>query len=210
MNTKGKVIPKILSKYVDFIENIFFFGRLEQFWEKLIEKAQISPNDRIIDIGCGSGRMVIKVSEQLGMNGEIIGLEPSKHLIKECNKLEKKDNVKFMEGIMESVPFPDNSFDIVLSSLAIHHVPKDDKQKAFKEFNRILKKGGRLLIMDHGKPYNKMLQVFLFPMRWNILEYQAENFRGEIPNMIKYAFGNVEEKARFYGWIKIWESVKEY
>ena len=208
MNTRGKIIPKYLSKYVDLIENIFFLGRLKKFWHKLIELAEIKPSDRIIDVGCGSGKMVEAISKRLGINGEIIGLEPSKYLIENCKKNNLNRNVKFVQGIMEEIPYPNKSFDIVLSSLAIHHVPRKAKQKAFKEFNRILKENGRLLILDHGKPNNWILKIILFPMRWNILEYQAENFRGEIPGMIEEVFGNVEEKDKFYGWVKIWKAVK--
>ena len=51
-------------------------------------------------------------------------------------------------------------------------------------------------------------KVILFPMRWNLLEYQSDNFRGKIPDMIRSTFGNVEEKARFFGWIRIWQAIK--
>lgn len=208
METQGKVIPDYLSKYLDLIENFFFMGRLKQFWSRLIKLAEIKPHERIIDIGSGSGKMVEMISSVLSPKGEIIGLEPSRKLVENCNKLNTRENVKFIEGVMENIPYTDNSFDVVLSSLAIHHVPRKIKKKAFKEFKRVLKKGGRVLILDHGKPYNIILQILLFPMRWNVLEYQAENFRGEIPKMINEEFENVEEKDRFYGWIKIWQAVK--
>ena len=143
MKTQGKVIPNYLSNHIDLIENLFFLGRLKAFWRRFIWNAQIKPNERVIDIGCGSGNLTLMVAEELNEYGEVIGLDASKYLIAACKRRNTKNNVQFIEGIMENIPFPGQSFDVVLSSLAIHHVPKNAKQKAFLEFNRILRKGGR-------------------------------------------------------------------
>lgn len=210
MKTKGKVIPKWLSKYVDDVENIIFFGRLEEFWKRLIIAVDAKPSEKIIDVGCGSGKLTLMIAKTLKEDGEIIGVDASENMIKECNRnnLYKDSPVRFQIGIMEKLPFNDNYFDAVISSLAIHHVPRDTKIIAFREFERVLKSGGRLLILDHGKPYYLWLRLLLFPMRWNILEFQAENFRGEIPNLIQSVFNNVEEKDKFHGWLKIWKAIK--
>lgn len=210
MKTQGKIIPRWLAKYVDLVENAIFLGRLEAFWRRLIKAAEIKSYQKIIDVGCGSGNLTLMIAKRLKEGGEIIGIDASENMIKECNKknLSKNYPIKFQLGIMESLPFKDNYFDVVISSLAIHHVPKDAKILAFREFARVLKSGGRLLILDHGKPFRLWSTILLYPMRWNILEFQAENFRGEIPNLIKSVFNNVEEKDRFHGWLKIWKSVK--
>ena len=211
MKTKGKVIPKWLSKYLDTIENIIFLGRLEEFWHRLIIASELKPSEKVIDVGCGSGKLTLMIANKLNDGGEVIGVDASGNMINECNRndLHKGYPVSFQLGLMEKLSFSDNYFDVVISSLAIHHVPRDVKVAAFKEFARVLKSGGRLLLLDHGKPYNLGLKFLLFPMRWNILEFQAENFRGEIPNLIKSVFHNVEEKDRFYGWLKIWKAIKK-
>jgi len=211
MKTKGKIIPKWSSKYVDTIENIIFLGRLEKIWNRLITASELKPSEKVIDVGCGSGKLTLMIAKKLKDGGEVIGIDASENMINECTRsgLHKEYPVKFQVGLMEKLSFADNYFDVVITSLAIHHVPKDVKFAAFKEFSRVLKTGGRLLILDHGKPYRLGLKFLFFPMRWNILEFQAENFRGEIPNMIKSVFHNVEEKDKFYGWLRIWRAIKQ-
>ena len=211
MKSKGRVIPGWLSKYVDDLENVIFSGRLEEFWNRLISKAEIKTNEKVVDIGCGSGRLTLLVANQLRNSGEIIGLDASESMIKLCQEKNRSARfpVKFQVGIMEELSFPDNYFDVVISSFALHHVPLNAKLKALNEFKRVLNLEGRLLILDHGKPYKWWLNFLLFPMRWNIIEFQAENFRGEVPRMIKSIFHNVKEMDRFYGWIRIWEARKK-
>ena len=185
-------------------------GRLEEFWDRLIIAAELKPSEKVIDVGCGSGKLTLMIAKKLKDGGEVIGVDASENMINKCNRdyLHKGYPVSFQLGLMEKLSFTDNYFDVVISSLAIHHVPRDVKAAALKEFARVLKSGGRLLILDHGRPYKRGLKFLLFPMRWNILEFQAENFRGEIPNLIKSVFHNVEEKDRFYGWLRIWKAIK--
>ncbi len=209
MKTKGVLVPGFLSKHIDFIENVIFLGRLDSFWQKLVKAAAIQPADKVVDIGCGSGKLTSMLARQLENEGEIVGLDASERMIRICQKNNRNNRLKFMVGVMENLPFQANTFDKVISSLAIHHVPKEAKQKAFSEFKRVLKKGGQLFILDHGKPYNLISKILMFPMRWNFVEYQRENFRGEIPSMIKKEFDNVVEIDRFFGWIRIWKAEKE-
>ena len=52
------------------------------------------------------------------------------------------------------------------------------------------------------------MKILFYPFRWNISEFQAENFRGQVPGMIASVFGNVEEVDRFFGWMRTWKAVK--
>lgn len=126
-----------------------------------------------------------------------------------CKKArEANADVKFRQCVMEELPFPDCYFDVVLSCQALHHVPRDAKIRALTEMRRVLRRGGRLLLLDHGEPYRWYLKILLYPFRWNFFEYQAENFRGQIPGMITSVFGSVEEADRIFGWMRTWRAVK--
>ena len=210
MQTKGKVIPKWLSSHVDWVENMFFLGQLDSLWERLLSVVALQPHEKVLDIGCGSGRLTLLMAKKLTAGGEVIGIDASEHMVKECQNIDtsRVHSLSFQVGKMEQLDFPDRSFDVVISSLAIHHVPKETKMEAFREIRRVLKPSGRLVILDHGKPYLWWLRLLMFPMRWNIVEFQAENFRGKIPCMIQSVFGNVVERDRLLGWIRIWQAMR--
>jgi len=87
--------------------------------------------------------------------------------------------VKFQVGLAEAIPFPDGTFDLVVSQLAIHHLPDDLKPSAFEEMHRVLKSGGRCLIVDFEPPKSVpgrfAARMVLGPMmlRTNVKNYQA-------------------------------------
>jgi len=64
-------------------------------------------------------------------------------------------------------------------------------------------------LLDHGKPYRWYLKILFYPFRWNFIEFQRENFRGQLPGIISSVFGVVEEVDRFYGWMRTWRAVKK-
>lgn len=207
--TRGKVISR-LARILDFAENLIFLGRLEQVWQRLIDKAELSRGERVVDVGCGTGKVPIVAADMVLPGGEVVGIDASTEMIAMSRKRAREANVDvaFRQSVMEDLPFPDGYFDVVLSCQALHHVPRDAKFQALSEMRRVLKPGGRLLLLDHGEPYRWYLKILFYPFRWNVLEYQAENFRGQIPEMIASVFGNVEEADRFFGWMRTWRAVK--
>ena len=209
IRTKGKVISR-LARIVDFAENLIFLGRLEQVWQRLIDKAALSHGERVIDVGCGTGKVSLLVADIVLPDGEVVGIDASAEMIAMSRKRARDANVtvEFRRSVMENLPFPDACFDVVLSCQALHHVPRDAKFQALSEMRRVLRPGGRLLLLDHGEPYRWYLKILFYPFRWNISEYQAENFRGQVPGIIAGEFGNVEEVDRFFGWMRTWRAVK--
>lgn len=209
IRTRGKVISR-LAKVTDFAESLIFLGRLEQVWRRLIDQAALSPGERVIDIGCGTGKVPILAAKQVKPDGKVFAVDASEKMIELSRRRASKSDVhlELHLAAMEDLPFPDNYFDVVLSCQALHHVPREAKFTALDEMRRILRPGGRLLLLDHGKPYRWYLKILFFPFRWNLLEFQAENFRGQIPEIIAKAFDNVEEADRFFGWMRIWRSIK--
>ena len=209
IRTRGRVITR-LARISDFIENLIFLGRLEQVWRRLVERAAMRSGERVVDIGCGSGKVPVVAAGFVAPGGAAFGVDASAEMIALARQRAREANVEvdFRHAAMEDLPFPDESFDVVLSCQALHHVPRDAKIQALTEMHRVLKPGGRLLLLDHGEPYRWYLKILFYPFRWNILEYQAENFRGQVPGLVANAFGNVEETDRFFGWMRTWRAVK--
>lgn len=111
--------------------------------------ADIKKGDHVLDLGSGAGNDCFVARALVGENGKVTGLDITEPMIKKarenCHKL-KYNNVEFVLGDIESMPFEDNMFDIVISNCVLNLVP--DKQKAFSEISRVLKPGGRFCVSD--------------------------------------------------------------
>ncbi len=100
------------------------------------------------------------------------------------------------QGMAFELPYPDGSFDCVVSSLVIHHLTHENKMRTFREVIRVLKPGGELHIVDFGKPQNALM--FLISLVFRNLEETSDNIKGLLPEMLsKTGFGHVEEAAKF-------------
>ena len=100
--------------------------------------AQVKAGDRVLDVGCGSGRLTLAAQGWAGEHGEAVGIDPSPEMIQIARRNAEGSRLKakFEVGVAESLPFPDGSFDVALNRLMLHHLPGDLKQRGLAEMRR--------------------------------------------------------------------------
>jgi ubiquinone/menaquinone biosynthesis C-methylase UbiE len=117
--------------------------------QKLLDQAALNANHRVLDIGCGTGTLVIRI-KRLHPQIDIVGLDPDpKALARAAKKAAKaRVSIPFDRGFSDQMPYPAASFDRVFSSLMFHHIEPDDREKTLREVRRVLKPGGSLHLLD--------------------------------------------------------------
>lgn len=140
------------ARFYDLIAWIFLRGREKAFREKVIDLAGIRHGEAILDVGCGTGSLTIAAKQRVATAGRVVGIDPAPEMIARAEKKAKKTGVEisFQTSAVERLPFPDAQFDVVLSSLMLHHLPKSAREQGAREINRVLKPGGRWIIVDFG------------------------------------------------------------
>ena len=116
---------------------------------RLVELAAIEPGHRVLEIGCGPGGLVLR-AQRMHPDAEIVGLDPDPlALAKARRKADRAGRpVRFDQGKAGELPYPDESFDRVLSSFMFHHLDDAEKRRALAEVRRVLRPGGQLHLVD--------------------------------------------------------------
>ena len=149
--TKGHVLHRALG--YDLLVWLLLGGRERAFREKLVRLAQLAPGEVVLDIGCGSGTLAIAAKQRVGSTGVVHGIDPSAQMIARAQRKARKANVDaaFASGVAEKLEFADAHFDVVLSTMMLHHLPRDVRVECVREAHRVLRPGGRILVVDFGR-----------------------------------------------------------
>ncbi len=146
--TEGRLIR--WAGLYDPVVWIMSAGRSRALRTLPLELAAIRPGERVLDVGCGTGDLTLRAARQAGPSGKVYGIDAAPGMVAEAKRKAKraKTAVQFLVEPVEALGFPDGSFDVALSSLVMHHLPGDLKRRALIEVRRILRPGGRLVIVD--------------------------------------------------------------
>ena len=169
MNVVVIVMAILSGRWQTFVPALFMLGVLGFYlhstlrgkfvvWAELLDQLNLRGDERILDMGCGRGAVLLMAAQHL-TTGRAVGVDLWRSVDQSGNSAEAArrnaiaegvaDRVELHNGDMTALPFEDNSFDLVLSSLAIHNIKGSaGREKAVNEAARVLRPGGRLLIAD--------------------------------------------------------------
>jgi ubiquinone/menaquinone biosynthesis C-methylase UbiE len=153
MDTAGdssKVIHR--ARAYDLLVWALLLGRERTFREKTLDLARLAEGESVLDVGCGTGTLAIAAKHRVGKLGKAMGVDASPEMIGRAQKKARKAGVEvdFQAAAAESLPFQDATFDVVLSTVMLHHLPENTRAMCIGEIRRVLKPGGRFLAIDFG------------------------------------------------------------
>lgn len=201
--TGGRVLNHVAGIY-DWLSPVMTFGQERIFSARAIDLLGLKPQDRVLDLGCGTGRVAIDIAKKIG--SQVVGMDAAPRMIEICRRKAKDlNNIKFDVEVAESLPYPDNYFDAAVSTFFYHHINYELKIKSLKEARRVLKGAGRLVIVDVDMPVNLFGRLcawagyFLFRQ-----EEIKENIQGKLRAAIDQSgFSKWEHYGIYQGYISI-------
>lgn len=139
----------------DRIERILALGSGPWYRRKALERAGLATGAEVLDVGIGTGLVAREALRLIGAEGRLIGVDPSAGMMSEVDL----PGVELLDGRAEALPRPDASSDFLSMGYALRHI--SDVAAAFAEFNRVLRPGGRLLILEITRPNGRVPAALL-------------------------------------------------
>ncbi|SRR5258708_6618493 len=156
-HTEGRTI-RWAGRY-DLLVFLFTLGQAGRLRSRTADLAQLTPGESVLDVGCGTGDLTLEVSRRVGSTGLVAGIDAAPEMIARARQKAKRRHLEldFRVEPVEQLSFADQTFDVVVSSLVFHHLPDGVKQQGLAEIQRVLKPGGRLLLVDFLGPTHSLL-----------------------------------------------------
>ena len=183
------------------------------FKAALLAQAQIQPGQRVLDLACGTATLTIAI-KQTHPQAAVIGIDGDPAILRQARaKAEgNRADIQFDEGLSYELPYADESFDHVLSSLFFHHLTRENKLRTLAEVQRVLKPGGEFHVADWGAPHNALMKLASQGIVLLDGATTKDNFAGRLPEFIRQTgFEDVEEVRHFnslFGTIRLHKAYK--
>jgi ubiquinone/menaquinone biosynthesis C-methylase UbiE len=178
------------------------WGRRGRRWRTdLARRLNLRPGDRALDVACGTGRLAFELAGYVGPHGSVDGVDAAPEMVDRAaatnNRLRLP--VKFQIALAQRLPFPNDTFNAVTCTLALHHIAHDGRRQAIDEIRRVLRPGGRLLIADVQTPTSGLARYLA---RLSVGHFLAERPLDQAVDLLRAAgFGGLTRDDTTVSWI---------
>lgn len=180
----GEVFHSVASKY-DLMNDVMSLG-IHRLWKRrTVERAAVRPGMRILDLAGGTGDLAAAFAPRVGDRGRVTvsDINASMLMVGRDRLLDqgRAGNLDFVQADAELLPFPDESFDRVTIAFGLRNVTR--KERALAEMRRVLKAGGRLLVLEFSRPMAPMRPFYdlysfrMLPLMGRLIAKDADSYR---------------------------------
>nr|WP_279077453.1 bifunctional demethylmenaquinone methyltransferase/2-methoxy-6-polyprenyl-1,4-benzoquinol methylase UbiE [Hafnia alvei] len=181
----AQVFHSVAAKY-DLMNDLMSFG-IHRVWKRFtIDCSGVRRGQKVLDLAGGTGDLAAKFSRIVGEQGEVVLADINDSMLKigreKLRNLGVIGNINYVQANAEALPFPDNHFDCITIAFGLRNVT--DKDKALRSMYRVLKPGGRLLVLEFSKPLleplNKAYDAYSFhilPKIGELVAHDSESYR---------------------------------
>lgn len=181
----AEVFHSVASKY-DIMNDAMSMG-VHRFWKHFtISQAGVREGMHVLDLAGGTGDLAMKFARQVGKTGEVVLADINSSMLEEgrrrCVDNGIIGNMRFAQVNAECLPFPDNYFDVVTIAFGLRNVT--DKDAALRSMQRVIKPGGKLLVLEFSKPTStalgKIYDMYSFtalPIMGKVLAGDSESYK---------------------------------
>jgi ubiquinone/menaquinone biosynthesis C-methylase UbiE len=178
---------KALTRFFDPLVGVAMPER--RFKGALVAQARPRPGQRILDVGCGTGTLALMV-KTVEPEANVVGLDADPEILERARAKAEGAGIELelTPGMSTSMPYPDESFDLVLSTLFFHHLDPAGKRETAREITRVLRRGGELHVADWGRPSDPLMAAaFLGVRAFDGFANTRDNYRGALPGIFEHS-----------------------
>jgi ubiquinone/menaquinone biosynthesis C-methylase UbiE len=211
---QGPDTPGIVLEHgrgYDRFVGLCFGGRRSAVFNKLARLSGAEPGDRVLDVGCGTGYLTRRLARIVApgggaRQGSAVGIDASAGMLAQARRSASAPNCDFALGVAERLEFGDGEFDVVASTLMLHHLPPELRGQALREMHRVLRPGGRLLIGEFRPPSSALGKHAIAALTGSAMQ---EDQRTTLPGLIRDAGFERLETGDLRPWITYVRAVRE-
>lgn len=203
-STRG-VTLNWMAPWYDSWSGLLGFGW--RFRNRVFALAAPQPGEHVLDAGCGTGWFARRAATVVGRAGIACGIDPAPDMIRIAQQTDAPHGARFELGVIEDLPYADARFDLVVASMVIHHLPPDVKRAGLREIVRVLKPGGRALLVEPCRPHSALWRIAVRPLALH--PNLADHVAGRTADLLSGAgFVDVVQRGHWGAWIGFWTARK--